>query len=154
MDSSGRSPPAPLKPVAYANLGDVEHAFQRWRVASLAHEEVIRRLRSAIEAEDFWIVDEIDPQVLLSQGGYAMSPARQLLFFHPRYAARILEADPAALLEAPLKFTVLKLPHNAVTVRWLDPIASFARYRNAALEEVGQELSRSCDSIVASSLPG
>jgi hypothetical protein len=33
-----------------------------------------------------------------------------------------------------------------------DPIESFARYANAALEEVGQELSRACDAIVDSGL--
>ena len=35
-----------------------------------------------------------------------MSPAGQLLFFHPRHVVRILAADPAALLEVPLKFIV------------------------------------------------
>jgi uncharacterized protein (DUF302 family) len=64
------------------------------------------RLRSEIEAADLWNLQEIGPQALLSHEGYAMGPARQLLYFHPRYVVRILAADSAALLEVPLKFIV------------------------------------------------
>jgi hypothetical protein len=45
---------------------------------------------------------------LLSHEGYAMSPTHQLLLLHPRYVVRILAADPAALLEVPLKFTAYR----------------------------------------------
>jgi uncharacterized protein (DUF302 family) len=95
-----------LRPVSYARLGDISHAFQRWRMCRFAVERVLGRLRSAIEAADLWILQEIDIPALLSHEGYAMSPARQLLFFHPRYVVRILAVDPAALLEVPLKFIV------------------------------------------------
>jgi uncharacterized protein (DUF302 family) len=93
-----------LRPVSYGRLGDVSHAFQRWRICPFPIEKVLGRLRSEIEAADLWNLHEIDPQALLSHQGYAMSPARRLLFFHPRYVVRILTADPASLLEVPLKF--------------------------------------------------
>jgi hypothetical protein len=37
-----------------------------------------------------WIPQEIGLQALLSHEDYAVSPARQLLFFHPRNVVRIL----------------------------------------------------------------
>jgi uncharacterized protein (DUF302 family) len=143
---------AALKPVSYARVGYVSDAFQRWRICPLPVEEVLSRLRSAIEAADFWNLHEIDSQALLSHEGYAIAPARQLLFFHPRYVVRILTADPAALLEVPLKFIILELPEGDVTIRWADPLASFARYRNLELEEIGRELSEACDGIVGALL--
>jgi uncharacterized protein (DUF302 family) len=141
-----------LKPVSYARLAAVSHAFQRWRICPFPVEEVMGRLRAAIEAAGFWNLHVIDSQALLSQEGYAISPARQLLFFDPRHVAHILTADPAALLEVPLKFIVLELPEGGVTVRWADPLASFARYRNLELEELGRELSEACDGIVGAVL--
>jgi len=141
-----------LAPVSYANVGNISHAFQRWRSCSLPVSEVVARLRPAIEAAGFWNLQEIDTQVLLNRGGYAIEPARQLLFFHPRFVVRLLAADPAALLEVPLKFAILGLPGGMVTVRWVDPIASFARYENSALEDLGHELSEACERIVAESL--
>ena len=143
--------PSPV-PVSYAKLGYISHAFQRWRTSSLPVREVVERLRSAIEAAGFWNLQEIDPQTVLSRAGYAIEPARQLFFFHPRYVVRLLGADPAAMLEAPLKFTVLGLPGGMVSVRWVDPIASLARYENRALEDLGHELSAACEQIIAASL--
>jgi hypothetical protein len=72
-----------LRPVSYGRLGDVSHAFQRWRICPFPIEKVLGRLRSAIEAADLWILQEIDLHALLSHEGYAMSPARQLLFGSP-----------------------------------------------------------------------
>ena len=61
--------------------GFVQKSRQRFtRVSALADlatsgRKVLGRLRSAIEAADLWIVQEIDLQALLSHEGYAMSPA-------------------------------------------------------------------------------
>lgn len=72
-----------LKPVSYARLAAVSHAFQRRRICPFPAEELLGRVRSAIEAAGFWNLHEIDSQALLSHEGYAISPARQLLSFHP-----------------------------------------------------------------------
>ena len=72
-----------LKPGSYATLAAVSHGFQRWRICPFPVEKMLGRARSAIEAAGFWNLHEIDSQALLSHEGYAISPARQLLFFHP-----------------------------------------------------------------------
>ena len=65
---------------------------------------------------------------------------------------RLLTADPAALLEAPLKLAVMAMPDDPVTVRWIDPAAAFGRYDDPLLAELGRELASSVDRIVATAL--
>src|SRR3954453_5170614 len=69
-------------------------------------------------------------------------------FFHPRLMSRLLAADSAALLEAPLKFAVIGFPDGQAELRWLDPATAFARYRSPALTELGNELAGLCEGIV------
>ncbi len=138
--------------VSYGDLGEAAASFQRSIVCAYPVPDAIARLREAIEAADLWVLQEIDPQALLERGGYAIRPARQILFFHPRLMARLLAADPAALIEAPLKFAVIELPDGTVTVRWNDPDAGFARYGNRALSALGRELASVCERIAAGSV--
>ncbi len=163
--SSGWSTPHEER-VWHATIGEVDderfsllrrcwgsgRTFQRSIICAHPLPDVVARLREAIEAADLWVLHEIDPQALLERGGYAIRPARQILFFHPPLMARLLAADPAALIEAPLKFAVLDLPDGAVSVRWNDPAAAFARYGNAALTTLGQEFASVCEQIAAVSL--
>jgi hypothetical protein len=55
--------------VAYAEPVDASAAFQRPRICALPLADVVARLRQAIEAADLWVLHEIDPQMLLRQGG-------------------------------------------------------------------------------------
>lgn len=134
--------------VAYADIGETADRFQLSRSTSLSLSAVVYRLRAAIEAADLWVLHEIDPQALLRRGGYAIGAAIQILFFHPRFVARMMAADPAALLEAPLKIALLELPDRTVALRWLDPKPAFARYGRPELETLGQELAAVCEGIV------
>jgi len=143
--------PSPSAPV-YALPGAASLVFQRSHIVGLPFNEVLKRLRAEIETAQFWNLYEIDPQALLSKDGYRIGPARQILFFHPRYVVRILAADPTALLEAPLKVAMLELPDGKTLVRWKDAAAAFARYGNPALTVLGKELADSCQNIAAAAL--
>jgi len=125
--------------------------FLRTRATALPFEEVVTRLKAAIEAADLWVLHEIDPQALLRRGGFDIPPARQLLFFHPRYMVRLLSAAPSAVLEAPLKFATLEADQEVV-VRWFDPGAAFGRYDSDALKALGVELSTLREAIAAQAL--
>lgn len=129
-----------LDSVDYAGVGRAAACFQRVRFCPAQLSDVVTALRETIELAELWVLNEIDPQVLLRRGGYSIGATRQIMFFHPRILARILEADPAALLEAPLKFAVLELPNRTVMVRWIDPSTPFARYGSAVLTTLGIEL--------------
>lgn len=131
----------------YGEVGRTAEGFQRSRVCALQVADVVARLKASIEAADLWVLHEIDPQVLLRRDGYAIAPARQILFFHPRLVVRLLAADPSALLEAPLKFAVLERAGGEALVRWLDPAAAFERYGHPALADLGRELAATCEAI-------
>jgi uncharacterized protein (DUF302 family) len=115
--------------------------------SKLGFADTLARLQQALAAHDLWLIHEIDPQMLLARGGYDIAPARQLLFFHPRYAARLLAVDPAAVPEIPLKLVVLQMPDGSVTVRHPDVAAQFARY--PGLAALGEELAALVRSLVA-----
>jgi uncharacterized protein (DUF302 family) len=105
--------------------------------SSYGFEETLQRLRDAIAAAELWIIHEIDPQALLKNGGFATIRLRQLLWFHPRYMARLLLADPGAVPEVPLKFVLSE--HTAgVTVRALNAAMVFSPY--PGLSGLAQEL--------------
>jgi uncharacterized protein (DUF302 family) len=132
-------------------LSNVEYApasslpFQSVVVSVLDFEATIARLKQAITDMDLWLINEVNPQILLERGGYAIQPARQLFFFHPRYFVRLLGADPAALVEIPLKLVVLQMPDGSVTVRHNDVEELLNRYRGvsglaAELAEISSKL--------------
>ncbi len=134
-----------MNTIAY---GGAVAAFQHARIITLPFEEVLTRLRQAVEAAGLWVLHEIDPQKVLQRGGYDIGPARQILFFHPDLMVRLLQANPAALLEAPLKLAVMQQPDSTATIRWHDPAAAFGRYGNPVLAELGQDLASRCQQIV------
>lgn len=134
-----------MSTIAY---GAAVAAFQHARITTLPFEDVLIRLRHAIEAAGLWVLHEIDPQKVLQRGGHDIGPARQILFFHPDLMVRLLQANPAALLEAPLKLAVMQQPDGTVTIRWHDPAVAFGRYGNPVLTDMGQDLASRCGQIV------
>jgi uncharacterized protein (DUF302 family) len=84
------------------------------------------------------LIDEIDPRKILMSAGLQLRPARQLLFFHPRYMKRLLQADARAIPEVPLKIVVLQAEDGAVILRGPDIMQSFARYRG--VQDLAKEL--------------
>ena len=142
----------PLTNVVYGEAGVAADAFQHGAMSAAPLDEVSTRLRMAIEAADLWVLHKIDPQAIVHRGEYAIGPTRQILFFHPRLMARLLEADVRALLEAPLKFVLLELPGGGVMASWQDMAAAFRRYGNPALAVLGRELADACAQVVAAAL--
>ena len=110
-------------------------------------DQTIARLKEAIAAQDLWLIAEIDPRMLLARAGLAIQPARQLLFFHPRYMERLLRADARALQEVPVKIVVMADASGHVVMRGPEMRAAFDRYADA--RSLGEELSMLCGKIVA-----
>ena len=134
-------------------LTNVEYAkassppLQSVVVSVLDFEATVARLKEAITEMDLWLINEVNPQILLERGGYAIQPARQLFFFHPRYLVRLLGADPAALVEVPLKLVVLQMPDGSVTVRHNHVKELLSRYRG--MSELAGELAEISFKLVA-----
>jgi uncharacterized protein (DUF302 family) len=134
-------------------LSDVEYApassppFHSVVVSVLDFEATVSRLKQAITDMDLWLISEVNPQMLLERGGYAIRPARQLFFFHPRYLVRLLSADPAAVVEIPLKLVVLQMPDGSVSVRHHQVKEVLSRYRGTS--ELAAELAEISSKLVA-----
>lgn len=133
----------PSTPVTYAAASNPTH--QKVVTSTLNFEATLERLKQSIAEKDLWVIQEINPQMLLERVGYSIWPARQLLFFHPRYAARLLAIDPSAIAEIPLKLVVMQMPDSSVTVRHNDVKSLFGRYPGMAmladeLSEISQAL--------------
>ena len=135
------------EPIRYGAPGAASAAFQHVAVTRIAFERVIALLRQGIDDAGLWVLHEIDPQAVLKRGGHVIGASRQILFFHPDLMIRLLEADPSALLEAPLKFAVLDGPDGTVSIRWFDPAVAFGRYRNASLDRLAADLAGICERI-------
>jgi uncharacterized protein (DUF302 family) len=139
--------------VDYREEGRQHDSFQHLRIVDLSFDDVLARLRKAIQNEDIMVLHEVDAQAILGKSNYKIGPARQILFFHPRIMARLLHGDTSALLEAPLKFSVIG-SGDKVFVRWQDPAPNFARYGSETLTELGNELSAVCKRIADAALGG
>lgn len=129
--------------VTYAGASNPSH--QKIITSAWDFDATLERLRQAIAQKDLWVIQEINPQMLLARGGYAILPARQLLFFHPRYVARLLAIDPSAVAEIPLKLVVMQMPDGSVTVRHNDVTSLLGRYPGLTaladeLSEISQHL--------------
>jgi uncharacterized protein (DUF302 family) len=135
--------------VSYGKAGEAAASFQRSISTAEPFDQVIVRLRKGVEAAGLWVLHEIDPQAVLRRGKHEIGAGRQILFFHPDLMIRLLEADQAALLEVPLKFAVLELADGSVSVRWIDPVGAFARYRNPSLDKLATELAAICEHVAA-----
>lgn len=108
-------------------------------------DEATAHLVDALMARDLVVVDGLDPSAVASATGIAPAVTRHVLAFHPRHAARILAADPNALIETPVRFAITVAPGGA-TVRCNDPIATFAPY--VGLRAMAEELSGVCHAVL------
>lgn len=115
-------------------------AFQHVVTSRFDFETTLERLKQKLAELDLWLIHEINPQMLLERGGFRIGPARQLLFFHARYVVTLLNTDPAALSDIPLKLIVLQAPDGPVSVRHADLHSLLGRY--ARLDELSDELAK------------
>lgn len=123
-------------------------AFQHVVTSRFDFETTLERLRQKIADLDLWLLHEINPQMLAERGGFRIGPARQLLFFHPRYLATVLKTNPSAVCEIPLKLIVLQAPDGSVTVRHSDIHSLLGRY--LGFEGLSTELAERSRELLAS----
>jgi uncharacterized protein (DUF302 family) len=103
---------------------------------ALPFDSALARLGELITRQDLILLASIDTTKVLAAAGLDVPPVRQVLTFHPRYMRTILERDPAAAVEAPVKITVAAEPAPAdrptTTLRLADPGVTFRPYPGLA----------------------
>ena len=89
----------PMTAVPFAAANRASQTFQRSLLVQGTVDSVAARLSDAIEAEGIWVLHEINPQMLLARGGYAIAAARTLLPRGPQWEiAQIVGGTPGELV--------------------------------------------------------
>jgi uncharacterized protein (DUF302 family) len=105
--------------------------------------DTVELLTAAIEEQNLMVLKEINAQQMLKMVNMQVGGMKQLLFFHPRYMKKIMQANPMGSIEPPLKIAVMERPDGKVVVKYIKPSYLLGKYEG--LGDVGNEL----DEIVA-----
>ena len=140
-----------LTSLNFAPVGDQAETFQYVATTSRPFDDVLSSLETEIDRAGLRLLQQIDVQQALANAGRSVGGFRLLFFFHPALVIRVISADVAAMVEAPLKLVVAENPDGTVMLRMFEPATAFGRYDNAALAELGTELSATVRRIVGAS---
>ncbi len=110
--------------------------------------DTLTALTRAVETENLMVIETVDGQRMLRMAGLSVPGMTQVFYFHPRFMRRVLEADPMAAMQIPLKFIVMERPDGNVVVRYFKPSTVLGPYNGQA--EIAAELDGLVDTIVTS----
>lgn len=109
--------------------------------------ESVDILKGAIEEQNLMVIQEVDAQKMLRMAGKEVKGMKQIFYFHPKYMRRVMEANPAATIQIPLKFIVMEKPDNKVVIRYFKPSAVLNQYKGE--ESISAELDGLVEKILA-----
>ncbi|MFQ5514060.1 MAG: DUF302 domain-containing protein [Myxococcota bacterium] len=109
-------------------------------VSKYDYKTTMRRLARAIGQNEMVSLIISSPKGALKRIGVEIPGNNVLGVFAPRFAKRLLEAEPAAGIEAPLRVYVREAKDGKVTVSYFKPTAIFAPYKNEELDRMAHEL--------------
>ncbi|MCK0159594.1 DUF302 domain-containing protein [Allomuricauda sp. F6463D] len=90
--------------------------------------QVYNTLKKRIVAHGFLLLHEIDTQAIVAKQGVAIPQLRQLLFFEPKYIAQIMENDPLAINDIPLKLVLQEIDAQTTQLSFKNPVGSLRDY--------------------------
>ncbi|SOE95950.1 Uncharacterized conserved protein, DUF302 family [Burkholderia sp. D7] len=87
-------------------------------------EATVSRLKAALAAHGVTLFADIDQSAAATKAGASLRPTRLLLFGNPKAGTPVMEANPHAALELPLKAVVWEDSGSAVWVDYQDVTAT------------------------------
>lgn len=99
--------------------------------------ETVDILKGAIEGQNLMVIHEVDGQKMLKMAGKNVGGMKQIFFFHPKYMAKVLEANEMAGIQIPLKFIVME-KGDRVIIRYFMPSVVLSSYKGT--ESIANEL--------------
>jgi uncharacterized protein (DUF302 family) len=87
----------------------------------------VSRLKAALTAHGVTLFAEIDQSAAAVGAGMALRPTRLFLFGNPKAGTPVMEANPHAALELPLKAVVWEDGQHVVHVDYQDVTATLGR---------------------------
>ncbi len=118
----------------------------------LAFDALWKRLQQAIKANKMGIVAQACASCGAKARGVKIPGNVVVMVFRNDFAVRMLEASPAAGIEAPLRFDLTENPGGTATLTYRAPSAVFAPYGGAGLEAMAGELDAIWEKIVGDTL--
>jgi len=85
-------------------------------------------LKKRIVEHGFLLLHEIDTQAIVAKHGVSIPQLRQLLFFEPKYIAQIMENDPLAINDIPLKLVLQEIDAQTTQLSFKNPVGSLQDY--------------------------
>lgn len=116
-------------------------------MSKYSYGETMDILKGAIEQQNLMVIHEVDAQKMLRMAGKQVNGMSQVFYFHPKYMRRVMEANPAATIQIPLKFIVMEKPDKKVVIRYFKPSAVLNQYKGE--EAISSELDGLVDKILA-----
>ena len=83
-------------------------------------EATVARLKAALAARGVTLFADIDQSAAAAKAGMSLRPTRLLLFGNPKTGTPVMEANPHAALELPLKAVVWEEAGSGVWVDYQD----------------------------------
>lgn len=102
--------------------------------------KVAEALEQAISDQKMALVCHTDAQKGAGARGIAIKGNQVLMVFRNDFAVRLIAADPAAGLEAPMRIYVHENPDGTATVSYVPPSVALAPYTHPAVRAVAAEL--------------
>ena len=100
--------------------------------------DTVELLTVAIEEQNLMVLKVINAQRMLKMVNMQVQGMKQLLFFHPRYMKKIMQANPMGAIEPPLKIAIMERPDGKVVVKYIKPSYLLGKYEG--LSAIGDEL--------------
>jgi uncharacterized protein (DUF302 family) len=101
---------------------------------------LLARTEAAAQAQDLVVIAAPSASAAAAGRGIAIPGDAVVLVFNNAYAVRLLRADPAAGLEAPLHLHVAEAAGGTATLTYRLPSAVFAPYANPQVDALAHEL--------------
>jgi uncharacterized protein (DUF302 family) len=110
------------------------HEISRWTSrADVA--ATVRAITQKLEGAGVTVFAVIDQQAFAREVGMEMVPLTEILFGNPRAGTPLMQADPLAAFDLPLKAIVMRRDDGPVEVLMLTAQAFAARYGSAEIAE-------------------
>ncbi len=109
-------------------------------VSTAPFARVAQALEEAIAAEKMGLVCHADAQRGAAARGVKIKGNQVMMVFRNDFAVRLINADPRAGFEAPIRIYLYENPDGTATITYLKPSALLAPYRHPEVQAVGAEL--------------
>jgi uncharacterized protein (DUF302 family) len=115
-------------------------------------QQVVTTLQRSVESHKMVLVCEADAQKGAAARGVTIRGNRVLMVFRNDFAVPLLQADPAAGFEAPIRIYVYENTDGTTTISYRTPSAVFAGYAHPEVRAVAAALDPIFKAIVDDAL--